>query len=321
MGGLRERVPTAPSEALIGDSRPMRELRRRIERVAQSRAGVLIQGESGTGKELVARAVHEASDRAGGPFVAVNCAAIPEALIESELFGHERGSFTGAHQKRLGRFELAHGGTLFLDEIGELRVEMQAKLLRALQERSFTRVGGDREVAVDFRVLSATHRDLAADVVAGRFREDLFFRLAVIEIDVPALRERGDDVLALARHFLTRHLPEDVCELTADAIEALRRHRFPGNVRELENAIHHAAVMACGPRIELDDLPPRIANAPIPTSLEEDDLVLGGSLESLERRAIASALSASGGNVTEVGRRLGLGRTTLYRKLRKYGLR
>jgi DNA-binding NtrC family response regulator len=230
---------------MIGRSPAMQDVFRTIERLAESRANVLLTGESGTGKELAARAIHDLGPRAEGPFVAVNCSAINPNLIESELFGHEKGSFTGAHEQRLGRFEVAEGGTLLLDEIGELDPAVQVKLLRAIQERVIERVGGGRAIPVDLRIVAATHRDLEREVAEGRFRQDLFFRISVIPLRMPPLRDRGEDIRLLADHCLTRHAEELGRELrfSSEVAEALRRHDWPGNVRELENAIEHGAAL------------------------------------------------------------------------------
>ncbi len=326
---------------MLGASTPMRALFRSMDRVAASDITVLVHGESGTGKELVARALHTVSARSDGPFVAVNCAAIPETLEASEFFGHEKGSFTGATQRRVGRFEQAHGGTLFLDEIGELGAGLQATLLRVLQERQFQRLGGSKDVDTDFRLIAATHRDLEADVREGRFREDLYFRVVVFELEVPPLRERGDDIVHLAEHFLRDGDPP--LSLDDGARRALRTHRWPGNVRELQNVLAHARVVCRGRSIGVEDLPSRVFSTR-PRDLEdhvegtsgidrfEDEPADGTSaapepvdqvrtLEEIERQAIAEALARNGGNLSETGRQLGIGRTTLYRKLDRYGLR
>ncbi|MAQ15764.1 MAG: hypothetical protein CMN30_13340 [Sandaracinus sp.] len=305
---------------MIGRDASMRALFREIERVAATDVTVLIHGESGTGKELVARALHDEGARSGGPFIALNCAAIPEALQESELFGHERGAFTGATDRRKGRFEQADGGTLFLDEIAELALPAQAKLLRVLQQRSFHRVGGERELRSDFRLVAASHHNLMECVAQGSFREDLFFRVAVFELDVPPLRSRGDDALLLASFFL-----RDTClELSEAARGLVRTHDWPGNVRELENALQRARVVARNGRIEVGDFPRRIrastsaspvAATPPPAASD------GATMEDLERAALRDALRRHDGNVAEVVRELGIGRTTVYRKLKKFGLR
>jgi DNA-binding NtrC family response regulator len=248
---------------MVGQSPAMKALYSQLDKVARSDITVLVRGESGTGKELVARAIHENSSRRDGPFVAVNCAAIPATLQESEFFGHEKGSFTGATERRTGRFEQADGGTLFFDEVGELSLELQAKLLRVLQERSFTRVGGSKEIAVDVRVLAATHRDLLDGVQGGTFRQDLYYRLAVMEIDVPPLRDRGGDIPLLAQTFLEDHdvtagREDEHRGVHLDALQAFLTYPWPGNVREFQNAIHRAAVLTDGPLLTLNELPPSI---------------------------------------------------------------
>jgi two-component system, NtrC family, response regulator HydG len=312
---------------IVGSSAAMKELFQRIERVAATDVTVLIHGESGTGKELVARGIHERSARSTGPFVALNCAAIPETLQEDELFGHERGAFTGATSQRSGRFELAHRGTLFLDEIGELTSGLQAKLLRVIQERSFQRVGGTAEVHSSFRLLGATNRDLSEEVVAGRFREDLFFRIAVFEVELPPLRTRLEDIPVLAHKFLKDFSTGSggrSLDIAADALECMSLYGWPGNVRELQNVVQRAAIECVGDVIRTTDLPARVRGgaAPRPSSsvasaVSDPDVL---TLEEIERRAIEAALRRTEGNLSRAGRDLGIGRTTLYRKLRKYGL-
>ncbi len=322
---------------IVGDAPPMRVLYRHIDRVAASDITVLIYGESGAGKELVAGAIHHASGRRDGPFVALSCAAIPETLQESELFGHERGAFTGATQRRMGKVEQADGGTLFLDEVAELSASLQAKLLRVLQEGSFQRLGSNQELSSDFRLLAATHRDLAREVEAGRFREDLFFRIAVFELRVPPLRERREDIPLLVEK-LVREASGGAgdARVSPEAMEVLQAAPWPGNVRELQNALQHAVVVATGNVIRPEDLPSRVraseagaepmtgmqvaagAGQAAEAAVEQTPVV---PLEELERRAIHHAMEALDGNLAEVARRLGIGRTTLYRKLDKYGLR
>ena len=330
---------------IIGESAPMRRLFRQLDLLASNDITVLISGESGTGKELVAKAIHEGSGRAAEHFIALNCAAIPESLQESELFGHERGAFTGANARRAGRFEEANGGTLFLDEVAELSPALQAKLLRVLQERRFRRVGGSDELETDIRLLAATHRNLADEVREGRFREDLFFRLAVFELDVPPLRDRGEhDILLLAQTFLANLAGEDevVPEMAPKARAALAGYSWPGNVRELQNAIHRAFVLCESGLLDVDDLPRRVqpettvvvpitqvegspAAAAADGATELPEAALGRlpniSLEQLERRAIEESLERNRWNLSAVGRQLGVGRTTLYRKLKKFGLK
>ena len=283
----------------------------------------------GRWSELIARSVHDHSGRRG-PFVAVNCSAIPAALEESELFGHERGAFTGAHARHIGKFEQADGGTIFLDEVAELGPGLQAKLLRVLQERQFHRVGGTDAVGSDFRLIAATHRDLDKEVAAGRFREDLYFRVAVVELEVPPLREREGDAVLLAHQFLVRHDDQGERDLAfgLDALAALVSYRWPGNVRELQNAVERGAVMAETREIGLTDLPARIQEAvavPEPAASSTDSQLgvtprPGQTLADVERLAIEAAFRRTGGVVSEIGRQLGIGRTALYRKLRRYGL-
>jgi DNA-binding NtrC family response regulator len=329
-GELRERRTRVRRE-LIGESRAMLELLHQISRVAATRARVLIEGESGTGKELVARAIHEASDRRGGPFIKINCAAIPRELIESELFGHTRGAFTGAAGPKRGLFELADGGTLLLDEIGDMDLGAQAKVLRALQSGEITRVGDERPVRVDVRVLASTHRNLREQTQRGEFREDLYFRLAVVPLVVPPLRERHGDVARLCRHSLALACSENGIapkRLTAAAQAALDAYAWPGNVRELRNVLERAAILSTGD-IDLADLPPELV-APRAAPDLPGELVLplrgtvpaGVSLrtfrESQERAFILQRLAEHGGNVARTADALGLERTHLYRKLRSY---
>ncbi|MFT7583510.1 MAG: DNA-binding NtrC family response regulator [Myxococcota bacterium] len=339
-GRMREQVAqldrltkTSAFPGIIGRAPAMQRLFREMERVAASDITVLIQGESGTGKELVSSAIHTHSGRNKGPFIALNCAAIPESLQESELFGHERGAFTGATSRRAGRFEQADKGTLFLDEVGELSPGLQAKLLRVVQERRFHRVGGDQELRTDVRLVAATHRDLEAEVEAGRFREDLYYRLAVFELDVPPLRERSSDIPALAQqfvqHFSTKY-GNGRLKLSGAAMACLQSHPWPGNVRQLQNAIERGVVIARDGVIQLEDLPKRlqktsevVAAGVAPVSESVPDLTRGMemALVDIERAAIVAALERHDGNVTEVSRSLGIPRTTLYRKLRKHGIR
>ncbi len=309
---------------LLGSSAAMQAVYDLVERAAPTTASVLITGESGTGKELVARAVHRRSRRSAGPFVAVNCAAIPEALIESDLFGHVRGAFTDARGARTGLFLQAHGGALFLDEIGDLPLSLQPKLLRALQERSVRPVGSDAEVPCDVRVITATNRDLEAAVREGRFREDLFFRLAVIHVPVPPLRDRGNDVLALAQHFLTRSAKEansSVRGLSPAAAERLLAYEWPGNVRELQNAIERAVALARTDVLNADDLPervtgPRTNGAAAPGEAAQPTTF--APLDEVERRHILRVLEAMRGNKTVAAQVLGIDRKTLHRKLTGY---
>lgn len=311
---------------ILGKSPAFAAMLRFIETVAPTEATVLITGESGTGKELVARALHGASARANKPMVTVNCAALAESLLESELFGHEKGSFTGADKRRDGRFVQADGGTLFLDEIGEMPLPLQAKLLRALQQGEVQRVGSDTPIHVDVRVLAATNRDLRREAQEKRFREDLYFRLNVISIEVPSLRQRGDDIPLLAASFLQRFAERNhktIKGFAPQALDGMLRYEWPGNVRELENAIERAVILCRGDLITEADLPEDIVNAPpIEERIQtEDDLSLAGMpLELVEKHAIQVTLRQTGDNKSEAARRLGITRATLHNKLRKYGL-
>lgn len=309
---------------MLGRSAPMREFYRQLDAAANSEAPVLLLGESGTGKEMAARALHQRGRRPSGPFCAVNCAALPGALLESELFGHVKGAFTDASRDRRGLVFEANGGTLFLDEIGDCPLEMQAKLLRALEERRARPVGGDRELPFDVRLVSATHRDLEAAIDDGRFRQDLFFRLCVIPIRIPALRERGDDVLLLARAFLdlfAARAGKQTMSFTESVAARLLDYDWPGNVRELRNAIERAVALARSDRIGVDDLPERIRDwkreriEVAPTDVRE--LV---SMDEIERRYITAVLTALEGNKSAAAKVLGFDRKTLYRKLARYGL-
>ncbi|SAK98549.1 two component, sigma54 specific, Fis family transcriptional regulator [Caballeronia fortuita] len=311
---------------LLGVSEAMRDVQKRIGRAAGTSSTVLITGETGTGKEVAARVLHLASARAAGPFVAVNCAAIPDELLESELFGHGKGAFTGAHAERRGRFEAAHGGTLFLDEVGDMPLAMQAKLLRVLQERQITPLGTNRVVDVDVRVVAATHRDLNRMVSAGTFRQDLLYRLNVIPLDMPPLRERVADILPLAEHFLSMlaSSPDAARKhLSADAQRLLVTLAWPGNVRELANAMERASALAPGPLLTRDDFAflfdTAIAPADtIPSGFAE--LPLGEAVERLERAMILRALALTNGNRAEAARRLGISRQSLYTRMASLGL-
>ncbi|MGH7503049.1 MAG: sigma 54-interacting transcriptional regulator [Longimicrobiales bacterium] len=302
---------------LIVQSGAMQRVLDVASRVARVDSTILITGESGVGKERVARLIHEESPRAGGPFVAINCGAVPEGLLESELFGHAKGAFTGATQDRPGLFEAAMGGTLLLDEIGDVPPAMQVKLLRTLQEREVRRVGENRNRPIDVRVLAATNRDLVADVNAARFRQDLYYRLRVVEIRVPPLRERRDDILALARTFLADAVGRTgrkVTGLTPRAANQLVRYGWPGNVRELENAIERAVVLARGNRIDLEDLPEEVGLA-LPVAWSPGEV---RPLEDIEREYILAVLQANDGNRARAAEQLGIGTATLYRKLKRY---
>jgi len=317
---LRERTRF---ENMVGDSPPMQALFDALHRLTHVDTTVLVQGESGTGKELVARALHFQGTRADGPFVPVNCGAIPSQLVESTLFGHEKGAFTGADRLQRGAFEEAHGGTLFLDEVGEIPLVAQPALLRALSERVIRRVGGETSIALDVRVIAATNRDLEAAVAEGDFREDLYWRLAVVPLRLPSLRERPTDIPALARHLLDE-LDGEAVTLAPEAVAALKRHPWPGNVRELRNALERAMVLRADPgAIVLSDLPEAVQNPP--SAL--DDLRSGGfpaeglDLAQLERECLERSLQASGGNQTRAAELLGITRQTLIYRLSKHGLR
>ena len=313
---------------IIGESETLKRAVGETQRVAQTEANVLLLGESGTGKELFARAVHHLSPRRDNPFVAINCAAIPETLIENELFGHERGAFTGASDRRQGKFELASGGTVFLDEIGELPLGVQGKLLRAIEEKVIDRIGGRAPVAVDVRVVAATNKDLKAAVDNGEFRGDLFFRLAVFPIEVPPLRDRGDDIVLLAQHFASeigRELRGREARLTPEAIDALKQHHWPGNVRELENAIERACILSDTLVLQPVDLGVG-PSAEGSESLEHLDLsgtlsdVAHRALRVVERKKILRALEANAGNKSKTAEDLGISYKTLLTKIKEYAL-
>jgi DNA-binding NtrC family response regulator len=347
VGRLKKHVSGRTTFAdLVGDSRPMQMVKQLGARAAKSSIPVLITGESGVGKEVIARALHGASDRAGKPFVAVNCGALPANLVESILFGHEKGSFTGAHDKHLGKFAEANGGTLFLDEIGELPLDMQVKLLRALQEGEIDPVGSKRSVKVDVRIVSATNRDLSGAVAAGTFREDLFYRLNVFPIEAPALRDRRDDIPALIDHFVARFNAEEgkrIMGASPETLALLTAFDWPGNVRQLENTIYRAIVLADAPFLQPHDFPaisgvampleaqpsaavaatpsyadlPPLPDQPIKILDERGHL---RTLEDIERDLIQHAIEVYAGHMSEIARRLGIGRSTLYRKVREQGL-
>jgi two-component system response regulator HydG len=315
-----------PDTALIGESAAMQKLDKLIDKIAASNTNVHIFGESGTGKEVVATLVHVRSQRAGAPLIKVNCGAIPETLMESELFGHEKGAFTGAIKRKLGRFELADGGTIFLDEIGELPPAMQVKLLRVLQEKEIDRVGGERPIKVDVRVISATNRDLQKEVEAGRFREDLFYRLHVVPITLPPLRERTDDIIPLANHFLKklkRRTNSLVQSLSRETEQHLLSYHYPGNVRELENIIEQAMVFATPPEIQVEDLPPQVSGAKPKENtfqIPSGDIGLNEFLENAERQMILRAYERANGVKTECAKLLKIKTSALYYKLEKYGV-
>ncbi|MCS7337614.1 MAG: sigma-54 dependent transcriptional regulator [Verrucomicrobiae bacterium] len=309
---------------IIGESPKMREVFEIVKQVAPTRATVLLRGESGTGKELIAKAIHQLSPRASQPLVIVHCAALAPTLLESELFGHEKGAFTGAYERRIGRFEQAQGGTLFLDEIGEIDASLQIKLLRFLGERTFERVGSNKTLTADVRLIAATNKDLEALVKAGKFREDLYFRLRVVEIVLPPLRERASDIPLLANAFLREFAQENakpVKGFTPEALDLLMKYQWPGNVRELRTAIEHAVVLCRGERITPRDLPPQIRSA-VGAEASVEQLIAKGDLtvKEAEKQLIIRALKETGGNRTLAAKKIGLSRRTLHRKIRAYKL-
>ncbi|MGE0709648.1 MAG: sigma-54-dependent transcriptional regulator [Planctomycetota bacterium] len=341
---LRERLEEEPPAfgEIVGQGAAVKELCQVLDRVAPTEANVLILGETGTGKELAARAIHERSPRAGRPFVALNCAAVPPALLESELFGHQRGAFTDARTARAGLFQRASGGTVFLDEIGDMPLTLQVKLLRVLQERTVRPLGSDKEVPVDVRLLAATHRDLEEAVASGDFREDLYYRLNVVQVQVPPLRARGNDVLLLAQHFLDRFAQQGHKPVTGFSTEVARRlldYDWPGNIRELSNTMERAVALTDHDRVIVEDLPPKLRDyrapaaaalqewsgsppaavtlppLPAPSGEEAEELV---PLQVVERRHIERVLEAVGGNKARAARILGLDRKTLYRRLEQW---
>jgi DNA-binding NtrC family response regulator len=317
-GMLRARLAERYSfDNIVGNSAPMQEVFKTVSQVASSRASVLITGESGTGKELIAAAIHQHSPRANGPFVKLHCAALAETLLESELFGHERGSFTGAAGRRDGRFQQANHGTLFLDEIGDISPTVQVKLLRFLQEREFERVGGNETISVDVRVLAATNRDLPQLVSDGKFREDLYYRLNVIAIEMPALRKRPSDVPLLAGHFLRKYAEENgkpIKGFSGEALERLTTYNWPGNVRELENVVERAVVLARTGEITGGDLPPSVVPAGKGTGLQ----IPGATMDQIERYAITKTLESTGGSTSRAAEILGISVRKIQYKLHEY---
>ena len=323
---LRDLQESPLLQGLVSADPAMQEALNVVARVAPSRTSVVILGESGTGKELVARALHEASPRCKGPFVAVNCASLNENVIESELFGHEKGAFTGAVEMSRGRFEQADGGTLFLDELAEIPAPVQVKLLRVLQERTIERVGASEPIPVDVRLLSATHADLAATVAAGVFREDLLYRLNVVTIHLPPLRQRRGDIPALVETFLARYAEENgrsIRGISRDALDLLLRQPWPGNVRELQTVIERAVVMSRGEVLDRADLPQEIidSGAEGTSDIDDVDAALPDRVQHMEREAIGEALAATGGNQSQAATRLGITERNLRYKLEKYGMR
>jgi two-component system response regulator HydG len=325
---LREEVEHHFGE-IVGRSEAMRGIYESIRKVAEANSSVYVYGESGTGKELIARAIHRESSRSGGPFIKVNCSSLAEGLLESELFGHEKGAFTGAIRERKGRFELAHEGTLFLDEISDIPLSTQVKLLRVLQEKEIERVGGERTITVDVRIISATNRDLAPMVERGEFREDLFYRLHIIPIEVPPLRERKEDILPLVTHFIqtiAAEMAKPITGITDEAMELLLRYDWPGNIRELENMIERAIVLCEGEQLDPPLFPiderkvPRSSSAATLNVPPAGAITLDNALEGIERAMIEDALEKSGGVKTKTAELLGIKTSALYYKLEKYGL-
>jgi two-component system, NtrC family, response regulator len=313
---VQQQLQVDSFEGLLGAGSSMQTVFTTIKKVATSDAPVLILGESGTGKEMTARAIHQRSPRKNGPFVAINCSAIPESLIESELFGHEKGAFTGAHMQRKGRIEMAIGGTLFLDEIGEVPLPIQVKLLRFLQEQVIERVGGRQEIEVETRVVAATNADLKKIMAAGTFREDLFYRLAVVQIVLPPLRDRGEDIILLARSFLQHFASESGksgMTFGPDAVRAIRQHMWPGNVRELQNRVRRAVIMSDGKRISPEHLELTASDATPNASLKE-------ARERVEREMILNSLRRNGGKITAAAAELGISRPTLYELMEKLAI-
>ena len=317
-GQLRARLSEKYSfENIIGSSSSMQAVFKMVAQIASSRASILVTGESGTGKELIAAAIHERSPRAKGPFVKLHCAALAESLLESELFGHERGSFTGAQARREGRFFQANHGTLFLDEIGEIPASIQVKLLRFLQEREFERVGGNETISVDVRVIAATNRNLPQMVSEGKFREDLLYRLNVINLEMPALRTRPSDIPLLGAHFLRQYAAENGKELrgfTAEALDRLASYSWPGNVRELENVIERAVVLAGSGEITVADLPPQLAHAQVREGLQ----IPGATMDQIERYAITRTLESTGGSTSRAAEILNISVRKIQYKLQEY---
>ena len=314
---VQQRLNGGIFEGMLGTNPRIQAVFDSIQKVATTNAPVLILGESGTGKEMVAKAIHQRSNNKNGPFVAINCSAIPETLLESELFGHEKGAFTGAHVQRKGRIEMASGGTLFLDEIGEIPLPLQVKLLRFLQEQTIERVGGRASIQIDTRVVAATNADLKKSMVAGTFREDLFYRLAVVQMMLPPLRERDGDVRLLAQFFLSRfatQVNKPNLAFDQDAIRALNRHTWPGNVRELENCVRRAAIMAEGRRVTAADLE---LNA---SGMGPNVVTLKDAREAVERQMVQQALKKHGGKIAPAAAELGLSRPTLYELMEKLGV-
>jgi len=317
---LKENIGRFDKRLIVGRSSAILNLLETVAQVAPSEATILITGESGTGKEMIAGAIHSNSNRSIAPFIKLNCAAITETLLESELFGHEKGSFTGAYRRKEGRFRQAHGGSIFLDEVSEMSLAMQAKLLRVLQEKEFTRVGGEEVIRVDVRLIAATNKDLAKEIEAKRFREDLYYRLNVVALRVPPLRERKEDIPLLAQHFLSSFSEKNqkaIKGFTPKAMDRLIRHNWPGNVRELMNAVERGVVLSRADYIDDTDMPFFRDDG---ESAKGTDIPMDMPLEEMERTTILRTLESVSGNKSEAARRLGITRRTLHQKLKKYGV-
>lgn len=323
---LRKQVATKfHFDNILGSSPVMKEVFDIAEQVAPTRATVLIEGESGTGKELFAKAIHQLSPRKNSPFVAVHCQALPAQLLESELFGHEKGAFTGAIEKRIGRFEYANNGTIFLDEIGDIEPQIQVKLLRVIQERSFERLGSNKTVQVDVRIIAATNKDLEREVAEGRFREDLYYRLNVIKITLPPLRDRRGDIPILANAFLKEFAQENgkqISEISAEALDVLQNYSWRGNVRELRSAIESAVAMSRGDKLFIKDFPPAVRENKDEFTSKSNGTKISGNMtmEEIEKQAIINALKQTGGHRTHAAEKLGISRRTLHRKLKEFGI-
>ncbi|MCI0493863.1 sigma-54 dependent transcriptional regulator, partial [candidate division KSB1 bacterium] len=314
---IKRRVET---HEMIGDSEAIQRIKHLIERVASKDVTVLISGESGTGKELVARAIHRNSSRSDNQMVAMNCAALPENLVESELFGHEKGAFTGAHCQKKGKFEFADGGTLFLDEIGDMSLATQAKLLRVLQDGAFQRIGGNKTITTDVRLIAATNKNLTKEIREGNFREDLYYRINVVQICIPSLRERPEDIPVLAEYFLEKYndfYGKTIAGIAPGALERLQQYEFPGNIRELQNIIERAVIMEQGSELSLDFIPVTLAAAP---PAIQSHVSSNGTLEDLEREHIKKVIEQVNYNKSEAARILGIARKTLREKMQKYGI-
>jgi len=322
---LRERIGRDfDTSSIIGKSKKMREVFEVIALAAPSDATVLILGESGTGKELIANAIHQNSNRKDKPFIKVNCAALPENLLESELFGHEKGAFTGAVNRRQGRFELADGGTIFLDEIGDMTLSTQAKILRVLQEGEFERVGGEKTIKANVRIIAATNKELELEVENGNFRKDLYFRLSVVPITLPSLRQRKEDIPELAEHFLNKYAKKNnrlIRGFTPDAIDLLMRYNWPGNIRELENVVERAVIMSRAEFISLDALPISLRSSDTDSNDSGEEVFAGRPIKEVEKELIIKTLERTDNNITRAAELLGISRRTLHNKIKEYEIK